>query len=199
MDYSSSKKNKMVKNLLLIWLGIALISFKCSAQTTLNYIDENSEHAQELMRTNHIPASIILAVAIHESAAGTSKIARNLNNHFGVKGSNSNKNIKSSYKDYDNAADSYNSFVLFLQNKTAFSRLFNRFDQVNYLGWARGIQKAGYAHSRTWASQVIALIKKYELFRYDEKPRSNQEKSPEYLRALQPVPPFAMKPVSTLE
>jgi flagellum-specific peptidoglycan hydrolase FlgJ len=194
MDYSSSKKNKMVKNLLSIWLGLALISFECSAQTTQNYIDQNSAHAQELMRKDHIPASVILAVAIHESASGTSKIARYLNNHFGVKGANSNRKIRSSYKDYTNTEDSYNHFIAFLHDKTAFSRLFDTHSQYDYLGWARGIQKAGYAHSKSWASQVIAVIKKYELFQYDEKPQ-------EYLRALQPQPvsPFPDKPVMTLE
>ena len=192
MDCSSSKKNNMIKNLFLIWLGIAFTSYKCSAQTTLNYIDDNLEHAQELMRKNHIPASVILAVAIHESAAGTSKIARYLNNHFGVKGANNNRKIKSSYKGYENTEDSYDHFITFLHDKTAYNKLFSNHSQYDYLGWAKGIQKAGYAHSKTWASQVIAVIKKYELFQYDEKPAEN-------LRALQPVPLFLKKPVLTLE
>jgi flagellum-specific peptidoglycan hydrolase FlgJ len=38
------------------------------------------------------------------------------------------------------------------------------------INWAKGIQRAGYAHSRTWASQVIALINKYKLYEYDERP-----------------------------
>ncbi len=42
------------------------------------------------------------------------------------------------------------------------------------------IQRAGYARSRTWASQVIGLIKKYELFQYDERPE-------DYVEAVIPV------------
>jgi flagellum-specific peptidoglycan hydrolase FlgJ len=170
MDYLSSEKNNMIKKILFTGLFTFMISFAASAQTTLNYIQDNLTHAQELMRENHIPASVILAIAIHESAAGTSKIARYLNNHFGVKGSNSNTKIRSAYKDYDCAADSYDHFIEFMHSRASFNKLFDKYGEDDYIGWAKGIQRGGYAHSKTWASQVIALIKKYELFQYDENP-----------------------------
>jgi len=160
----------MIKKILFTGLFSLIISFNISAQTTLNYIQDNLQHAQELMRENHIPASIILAIAIHESAAGTSKIARYLNNHFGVKGSNSSTEIKSAYKDYNSVEDSYNHFIEFMHSRASFNKLFDKYSEDDYIGWARGIQRGGYAHSKTWASQVIALIKKYELFQYDEIP-----------------------------
>ncbi len=145
------------------------------AQSTEDYIAEHVEHAQELMREHQLPASIILAVAIHESAAGKSKIARYLNNHFGVKGANSNTEIRSSYRDYPTVDSSYNHFVSFLHSRPYFEVLFDKYDQYDYKNWARGIQKGGYAHSRSWASQVIGLIKKYELYLYDERPNDYEE------------------------
>ena len=135
-----------------------------------DYIDEHVETAQDLMREYKVPASLILAVAIHESASGNSRIARYLNNHFGVKGKNSNTDIRSAYRDYDSVDDSYQGFVDLLENKSAFSLLFDDKDQYDYRGWARGIQRGGYAHSKTWASQVIAIVQKYELYQYDERP-----------------------------
>lgn len=147
-----------------------LFLLEVKAQSTEDYIAEHVEHAQELMREHEIPASIILAVAIHESAAGKSKIARYLNNHFGVKGKNSNTEIQSAYRDYPTVDSSYTHFVDFLRSRTYFDVLFDKYDQYDYKNWAKGIQKGGYARSRTWSSQVIALIKKYELYQYDERP-----------------------------
>lgn len=161
----------MIKNLLLIWLSITLLGSLTAAhgQTIQDYVEEHTEHAQELMRENEVPASVILAVAIHESAAGKSKVARHLNNHFGIKGRNSNTNINSSYRDYEDADESYDGFVEVLHN-SSFNQLFDKYDQYDYAGWAKGIQRNGYAHSRTWASQVIAIINKYELYQYDDRP-----------------------------
>lgn len=147
-----------------------LTSVFVKSQTTEDYIAEHADHAQELMREHEIPASIILAVAIHESAAGKSKIAHHLNNHFGIKGPNANTEIRSAYRDYPNADSSYNHFVDFLHSRTYFEALFDKYDQYDYKNWAKGIHRAGYARSRTWSSQVIALIKKYELYEYDERP-----------------------------
>lgn len=155
---------------MLIWLALILLGSAAQSQTVTQYVEEHTDHAQELMRAYDVPASVILAVAIHESAAGKSKVARHLNNHFGIKGSNSNAVINSSYRDFESADESYDNFVEVLQNKSSFSKLFDECDQYDYAAWARGIQRGGYASSRTWAKQVIAIINKYELYQYDERP-----------------------------
>jgi len=149
--------------------------FISKAQETEEYITEHAEFAQTLMRDHKIPASLILAVAIHESAAGNSRIAQYLNNHFGVKGPNNNTEIRSSYRDYLSADESYSHFVEIMETRAPFNNLFEKYDQYDYKGWARGIQRSGYAHSRTWASQVIAMVKKYELYKYDERPEDYVE------------------------
>ena len=145
------------------------------AQGTEDYITDHVEFAQGLMRDHKIPASLILAVAIHESAAGSSRIAQHLNNHFGVKGPNTNADIRSSYRDYLSADESYSHFVEIMETRAPFNVLFEKYDQYDYVGWARGKQRSGYAHSRNWASQVIAMIKKYELYNYDERPEGYVE------------------------
>jgi uncharacterized FlgJ-related protein len=145
------------------------------AQDTEDYIAEHVEYAQGLMRDHKIPASLILAVAIHESASGNSRIAQHLNNHFGVKGPNNNADIHSSYRDYLNADESYSHFVEIMETRAPFNNLFSKCDQYDYKGWARGIQHCGYAHSRSWSSQVVALVKKYELYKYDERPEGYEE------------------------
>jgi len=167
-----------------------LILSKVKAQSTEDYIAEHIDHAQELMRIHQLPASIILGVAIHESAAGKSKIARYLNNHFGVKGENSNTEIRSAYRDYPTVDSSYNHFVSFLHSRSYFNVLFGKYDQYDFKNWARGIQRGGYASSRTWASQVIALINKYQLYLYDERPD-------DYLETVMPVAEVVVKKSTT--
>lgn len=160
----------MTKTALYISLFLTCLTFGSKAQTTEDYINAYAEHAQELMREYKVPASIILAVAIHESASGTSKIARYLNNHFGIKGVNSNTEIRSSYKDYPTVNESYDHFLDFLKSRASFSQLFDKYDQYDYRNWARGIHRGGYARSRTWTSQIIGIIKKNNLYQYDERP-----------------------------
>lgn len=171
----------MLKTLHYIWLCFTLITFSAAAQSTEDYINAYADHAQTLMRESKIPASVILAVAIHESAAGTSKIARYLNNHFGIKGANNNRHIRSSYKDYPSALESYDHFIAFLTSRMAFRTLFDKYDQYDYKNWARGIQRGGYASSRTWASQIIAIINRNNLDQYDERPEG-------YIPAFTPEP-----------
>ncbi|MBC7654101.1 MAG: glucosaminidase domain-containing protein [Oligoflexus sp.] len=122
------------------------------------------------MNKYHVPASIILAVAIHESASGTSKIARYLNNHFGIKGPNNSTQINSAYKGFDAVEDSYINFIDMLESRSKFKVLFDKYTDYDYRSWAYGIQRGGYAASRTWASQVIGLIKKLKLYEYDNRP-----------------------------
>lgn len=160
----------IIKKLLLVWLAVIFLGSAARSQTIQSYVEEHTDHAQELMREYEVPASVILAVAIHESAAGKSKVARHLNNHFGIKGSNSSTTINSSYRDFESADESYDTFVEVLQNKSSFNKLFEQYDQYDYAGWAKGIQRGGYASSRSWANQVIAIINKYELYQYDDRP-----------------------------
>ncbi len=163
--------------LLIVLFCFPLISF---SQDIEDYIEEHLPIAQNLMREKKLPASIILGVAIHESAAGKSKVARHLNNHFGIKGKNSNKEIKSAYKDYGHVEESYEHFTEFLASKPAYNKLFDNLSTYNYKAWAKGIQNGGYAASQSWASKVIAIIYKYKLYEYDDYPE-------DYVEEEQPV------------
>ena len=179
----------MLKKITLLGLFVFLV-VNCRAQSIQEYIKAHVEIAKKLMHDRQIPASIVLGVAIHESAAGKSKIAKHLNNHFGVKGKNSNTEIKSAYRDYESVDESFEDFADFITRKPAYNKLFDLFSPYDYKNWARGIARGGYAHSGTWASQVIALIKKYELYQYDERPAG-------YLEPVVPVQSVKSTPKST--
>ncbi|MFM6976025.1 MAG: glucosaminidase domain-containing protein [Sphingobacteriaceae bacterium] len=159
-----------MKKLLLLKLLLLGFLFTKAQSTSQNYINKYKDLAISQMNEHGIPASVTLAVAMHESASGTSKIARHLNNHFGIKGRNQVKRIRSAYKSYDSVANSYADFVRMLQSRAAFSKLFNRYSAYDYKNWVRGIQRGGYAHSKTWGSQVLGFIRKYQLYQYDKRP-----------------------------
>lgn len=170
MVYGSLEKNKNMKRIVCILLlgFIASVSKAQSAATT--YVERYKDAAIAKMNEHGIPASVILAIAMHESASGTSKIARHLNNHFGIKGKNRVASIRSAYKSYDTVADSYEDFIAVLKKHPSFAKLFGRYSSSDYKNWVKGIQRGGYAHSKTWGAQVLGFIKKYELYQYDQQP-----------------------------
>lgn len=178
---SSQFINRILVKKIFFFCFIFLYHFHALGQSlTENYIAQNKDLAVKLMNQYHVPASIILGVAIHESASGSSKIAKYLNNHFGVKGPNSNTKIHSAYKDYLSIEDSYQDFINILQTKSKFKQLLNQFTDYDYRSWTHGIQRGGYASSRLWASQVLGIIKHYHLYELDNRP-------PNYIDPPKPV------------
>ena len=155
----------------LLFLIVFLISSSAIAQTTgWNYIEQYKDLAIHEMNEQGTPASVILAVAMHESGNGKSKIARYMNNHFGMKGRNSNTKIKSAYKDYSSAESSYNDFTSMLGRRKNYNYMFDKYSDYDYRNWVLGISRGGYAASKTWASQVLHTIKYYKLYQYDNRP-----------------------------
>jgi len=138
--------------------------------TPQSYIQAHKDAAVKYMEEFRIPASIILGIAYHESAHGNSKLANYLNNHFGIKGKNDSKEIKSAYKGYGSVDESYRDFVRYIESRKQFSRLIDKYGPGNYKDWVFGIARGGYAVSKTWASQVIAIIDKHKLYELDEIP-----------------------------
>lgn len=160
----------------LLWVLIGLImpqQVYAQKVSVKAYIDAHREKAILYMEKYGIPASIILGIAIHESASGNSKLARYLNNHFGIKGKNNSKVIKSAYKGYDSVEDSYEDFIGMMRSRKQYQPLFDKYDTDDFRNWARGIARGGYAASRTWTAQVINIINKYELYQFDQQNADN--------------------------
>src|SRR5690606_31028123 len=155
-----------------LFLTLSLVAgnaFQLRAQKQLpeTYIEQYKEAALHYMEEYGCPASIILAIALHESAYGTSRVARHLNNHFGIKGPNNSKVIRSAYKGYDSIAESYADFVGLLKRRKRTQQLFDQYQPHEYEKWVRGIARSGYAHSPSWSSKVISIIRKYNLNELD--------------------------------
>ncbi len=164
-----------VITLCLTALLIAFSTVQTFAQriTAQAYIEQHKAAAIQYMEKYGCPASIILAVAMHESAHGNSKIARYLNNHFGIKGPNNSKEIRSAYKGYGSVDESYRDFIDFLKRRESTEKLFEMCEPHEYQKWAQGIAQSGYAQSKTWSSTVIGMIRKYNLHELDKKPEGD--------------------------
>lgn len=144
---------------------LLFISFFAKAQNTSQlYIEKYKNAAISIMHDYGIPASVTLAIAMHESASGNSKLARHNNNQFGMKG-------RHSYKTYDSVLESFEDFARIISKRN----LSDKFDSFDYKSWAKGIQRGGYASSGKWSSQVLSIIKKFELNSLDEKPDSDNQ------------------------
>jgi len=148
-----------------------------SAQDVKNYVKAYKDLAIEEMILYKIPASITLAQGILESGSGTSRLAVESNNHFGIKCHTEWKGPKIFHDDdekqecfrkYDNPAQSYRDHSLFLTERSRYSFLF-KLRKNDYKGWAKGLQKAGYATSKTYSKKIIKIIKEYNLSDYDNK------------------------------
>ncbi len=143
--------------------------------TPEDYINMYKDAAIQNMVEKRIPASITLAQGMLESGNGNSKLARKANNHFGIK-CHSDWNGKSvrmnddrrneCFRKYNEVLDSYRDHAEFLSNRGRYADLFN-LDLNDYKGWAKGLKKAGYATSPTYAKKLINIIERYKLHKYD--------------------------------
>lgn len=160
--------------LCLICMNAYHLSFAQSISSTVQvYIEKYKMIALQHEKEYGIPASITLAQGILESGAGTSKLTRASNNHFGIKAGASwrggvylawdDETCKSRFRYYESAADSYKDHALLLATKPRYKSLFNN-NIYDYRGWAHGLKKAGYATSPTYAQALIGLIEHYKLY-----------------------------------
>jgi Bax protein len=147
---------------LLLPVLVLIISESASAQS--HYIKKYRPLADSLSDAYGIPAAIILGVAIMESASGTSRNCKLLNNHFGIVGKNNllkTKGIKTRYKQYPNSHASYMDFCRVIMKRKYYKRLKNNMD---YTLWADAISKANYSEiPDIWKERVIATIRKNKL------------------------------------
>lgn len=157
----------------LLMFVFSVVSTHAQKFSPSSYIAEHKDIAQQLMVETGVPASVILAVAIHESAYGNSRIAQHLNNHFGIKGKNNSRTIRSAYKGYSSVKESYLDFIGFLKRRKSTTNLFDEHSQEDYKNWVKGIARSGYSTTKTWSSKVLATISRYHLDEFDHQSPQN--------------------------
>ena len=147
---------------------------KPSYNTTEQYITFFKAEAIHEMKLYGIPASITLAQGILESASGKGRLAREANNHFGIKCHNwkgariyhDDDRKQECFRKYNDPNQSYRDHSLFLVDRKRYADLFIH-KSTDYKAWAKGLKKAGYATDPKYPQKLIQLIERYKLYRYD--------------------------------
>lgn len=152
-----------------------------------SYISRYKEIAISEMKRTGVPASITLAQGMIESNNGKSALAKDANNHFGIKCHNgwtgatirhNDERNNECFRKYRNAEESFADHSDFLRSGSRYSFLFN-LSPYDYKAWASGLRKAGYATNPDYANMLIRKIEQYDLAAYDrqEKTASRQGKA----------------------
>lgn len=169
----------MRKVIFILCLFLSISTLR--AQNSINgeeYIARFRDFAVIEMHRSGVPASITMAQGILESSNGNSRLAREGNNHFGIK-CKSDWTGPTIYADddapnecfraYPSALESYMDHSHFLKNNWRYQALFE-LERTDYKGWAEGLRKAGYATNPKYAEILINLIERYKLYELDYLP-----------------------------
>lgn len=151
------------------------------SKSYIEYVEKYAQLAQKQQSQYGIPSSIILAQGLLESSAGTSWLALNANNHFGIKcaewtGESVNytdDNKNECFRKYANVIDSYQDHSEFIKNRSRYSSLFE-LNRTDYRNWAFGLKNAGYATDANYATKLISIIDNYSLHKYDIEQSQNE-------------------------
>lgn len=170
-------KDMTIRKFTLVILSMLLcISVQAQNGAYERYIQQYSGMAIDQMKRYGIPASITLAQGLLESAAGQSRLAKEANNHFGIKVSGywtgpyivkSDDRPDDKFRVYSSPAESYEDHSKFLRSGKRYASLFD-LKKTDYKGWAHGLKRAGYATSPTYAQALINMIDKYDLHAFDK-------------------------------
>lgn len=143
--------------------------------STESYIERYSDLAISEMERTGVPASITLAQGMIESDYGRSRLAREGNNHFGIKCHSGWKgasirhnddNRNECFRKYNNPEESFTDHSDFLLG-TRYRSLFE-IDPTDYKAWAHGLKRCGYATNPDYANMLIRKIEQNGLYNYDK-------------------------------
>lgn len=172
--FESSLLSAML-NRITVFVFLFCGSVTAQKMNTQQYIEEYKYAAMQEMKIYGIPASVTLAQGILESASGNSQLAKDCNNHFGIK---CRKNWTGSFcladddapeecfRGYANAMESYRDHSLFLKGSSRYDFLF-ALPETDYRAWAHGLRQAGYATNPAYGNIIVGVIERYRLSMYD--------------------------------
>lgn len=163
----------------LAWLNSLAVEYKLTDFKS----KDKAGWDQLLHRVDVLPESLILAQAIHESAWGTSRIAKQVNNYFGrfcfttgcgIQPQNRrSKNDKHEIKEFGSAYASIGDYIRNINTHKAYqtlraerSDLHKKNQDLHGMVLARHLQKYS-EHGESYVVKVKAIIQAYKLEKLD--------------------------------
>jgi len=147
------------------------------------FIDTVGHAAQRSMKTTRVPASVTVAQAILESDWGRSRLARQGNNLFGIKALGTGGPagvvsmatwehedgddivVEARFKAYYTLEESIDDHGRFFTRNRRYTSALTVAEDAR--AFASAIQDAGYATDPGYASKLIKLMERYDLYRFD--------------------------------
>ncbi|MDB1679429.1 MULTISPECIES: glucosaminidase domain-containing protein [Enterococcus] len=157
-------------------------------QTTDQFLKKIADSAQEIGQKDGIYASVMMAQAILESGSGNSLLSSEPNfNLFGIKGdyqgksvsfntleqdeSGSNYQIRASFRQYPSYKESLEDYAKLIKNGLSHNKDFYKptwKSEAKTYKEATKYLEGRYATDKQYANKLNAIIKAYDLTKYDE-------------------------------
>lgn len=160
------------------------------------YIAKYKDLAIAEQQRTGVPAAIKLGQGILETNAGSSELAIQARNHFGIKCKSTWTGETYAYTDdapdecfrkYTLDIESYRDHSDFLKHNKRYASCF-RLEQTDYKSWARELRKCGYATNPRYADQLIKVIEDFNLQEVTYAALNPQNQSNVLLASASPVP-----------
>lgn len=170
---------KIIKATFAVCVCMILSSAALCAQERLTrdeYIRKYQGMAIEEMEIYGIPASVKMAQALFESDNGNSRLAREANNHFGIKCktewtgqtiAHDDDAAGECFRKYESVENSFRDHSEFIDKGERYQSLF-KLEPTDYKGWAEGLKAAGYATNPLYAAQLVKIIEDNQLYLLDQ-------------------------------
>jgi hypothetical protein len=165
-----------MKKIFLLAMAVVAVMVAAGQKTSrAEYLERYKGIAIADMEKYGIPASIKMAQGMLESDNGNSRLAREGNNHFGIKCKSDWKGDKIHHDDdakgecfrsYSSAEESWRDHSEFLDRGQRYQFLFD-LDPTDYKAWAYGLKQAGYATNPRYPELLIKIIEDNELYLLD--------------------------------
>lgn len=146
--------------------------------TVEEYCKKYGDEARHQMKKYGIPASITLAQGILESGYGSSYLAIEAKNHFGIKAYSrgwkgpvvrcDDDAANEPFCKFKSVEEGYEYHSTFLRDNSRYNSLFS-LNIRDYEGWAHGLKRCGYATNPKYGYMLVDMIEKNHLDAYDVK------------------------------
>lgn len=149
-----------------------------------DFIDKVKDGAIEGWKKHKILPSVSIAQAILESNWGRSKLAKEANNLFGIKGDYNGESLTVTTKEWDGSKmidvdagfrkyPSWNESIedhgtFFTSTDWRKNNYKNVIGETNYKDMAKALSDSGYATDPAYATKLINIVEEYNLSKYDE-------------------------------
>lgn len=152
-----------------------------AAQT--NFVNGIVAYVMSVCQSNNLYASVAMAQAVVESAYGSSTLAQEAHNLFGIKadstwhGATYTKNtqevingrtvtISAAFRKYDSFKDSIADYAKKLESRPQYVNAFSNHAH-NYVESVKAIKAGGYATAPTYVSSIVNCINNYGFYKLD--------------------------------